>query len=100
MLDEVNFLCNDLLSDDLHWHQKVVARPVLKIQLVSYAHAVVHKLPPSFGCGTLGVEDSNDLFILGDDIWVLEIAIRLDVSKNMKCFVDAVHFDKPAWTLW
>jgi hypothetical protein len=56
----------------------------------SLPHAIVDELPPGLGCLSFCGEDSDDFFVFGDDIGVLEVAAGLDVSEDVDCFFGSV----------
>jgi hypothetical protein len=56
----------------------------------SLPHAVVNEFSPCLGGLSFCGENSDDFFVFGDDIGVLEVAAGLDVSEDVDCFFGSV----------
>lgn len=65
----------------------------------STPHAIVHEFSPTLWREALSGQHRDDLLIFGDDVFVCNVAVRLDFCENAESLLSAVDLCEPTRTL-
>lgn len=63
----------------------------------SLPHSVLEEPTPSLLACSFGSEDCGDFFPFCNDQWVVNVAVSLNASEDIDCFLDSTNLCEPSW---